>query len=157
MSEQKIALEYLERHADDLDRQIRDLDRQKEELADKRDAVRKAALLLRGEDNTPEVGAAPGVPQSVRPQPFAGLEVDYSGAHNLLSRLRCVGRAAPDGILWVGPVAQLLIADGVSSAKFNNLRRSVDKLFRVHECFEYVRPGTYRYHDAPPERASIAT
>ena len=72
MSEQKIALEYLERHADDLDRQIRDLDRQKEELADKRDAVRKAALLLRGEDNTPEVGAAPGVPQSVRPQPFAG-------------------------------------------------------------------------------------
>ena len=158
MDEQRITLEYLERYADELDRQMR-------ELADKRDAVRKIVLSLRGAANPPAVGAAPddpgaearavgaeaAMPPSFRPQELTGLEVDYTGATNLLSRLRCVGRAAEGGVLRVGPVAKLLIADGVSAAKFNNLRRSVDKAFRTHpEQFEYLEPGTYVYNDAPP-------
>ena len=164
MDKQRIT-EFLEDFANVLDAKVRELDARMRELADERDAVRKTILSLRGAGveadagSNPAAAAAPpaedsdadAMPQAARPPEAGDLGVDYTGATNLLERLRCVGRAAPGGQLRVGMVARLLIADGQSAASFNNLRRSVDQTFRTYpEEFEYVDRGTYRYHDAPP-------
>ena len=165
MNDQRSAQEFLDKFADDLDAEIRDLtddlNRRVQALAEKRDTARKAAQMLRDtaithEDGAPQSGesAAPAISQPAPAPDIAEWEIDYSRARNLLSRLRAIGKGAPDGVLRVGPVTNRLIADGVSGAKFNNLRRAVDKTFRDHpELFEYVGPGTYRYNAPHPESA----
>ena len=173
MDKREITLEYLTHYAGELDRQLRELCAQMREITEKRDTVRKAVLLLQGAVSVPpangvaldggvgappagpeenwEIGAAATMPPSVTLGDLAGVVVDFSNATNLLSRLRCVGRAAPGGILRVGATARKLIADGQSAAAFNNLRRSVDAEFREHpDLFEYRERGTYRYRDASP-------
>ena len=168
MDKREITLEYLTHYAGELDRQLRELCAQMREVTEKRDAAQKIILSLRGAGSLPldvleapastepdgedeGIGAAPAMPPSVTLGDLAGVEVDFSSATNLLARLRCVGRAAPGGILRVGATARKLIDDGQSSASFNNLRRSVDATFRENaDLFEYRERGTYRYRDAPP-------
>lgn len=83
-----------------------------------------------------------------------GLRVDFTGARNLLERLRRIGRATEGHYLSLGLLTHYLEQARPSR---KGSRRSLKTHIRTcisknREYFQRIGPGIYRYYDTPRPR-----
>lgn len=74
-------------------------------------------------------------------------DVDYAGTDDQTDRIIRVAEATMDGIVNCTHVAEILIADGVSTSRKDYLRGTVQNRLSKRDDFERLAPGTYRYLD----------
>ena len=157
----------------DLSNQAQRLTAQIELLQQQRNALLITEQLLRGDagDTTDTVDATDDTPSPVNDTPtprlqdspinnlpihnFEGLEVDFTGARNLLERLRRIGQATEGHYLSLGLLTYYLEKARPSR---KGSRRSLKTYIRTciskhPEYFQRVGPGIYRYYDNPRPRS----
>ena len=155
----------------DLEKEADLLTAQMDKIQKQRDALRTVIDLLHSSIGDAEMEAGTSLDDTLEPASgpaegpdttgphdktdLSGLSVDFTGTHNMLDRIRRIGRAGEGRLLNLTKVSKFLLRAGESTASLQNLRNNVYSCMKDHpEYFEKIDSGTYLYHDTPQSLSS---
>ena len=95
-----------------------------------------------------DVVTTPATAKPSGPAAYPGVEIDFTGAANLLERVMRIAEAV-DGPLDAMEMARYLVDRRVSKADPHNLRSHIINAISGHAEFVKVAPGKYRYVPEP--------
>ena len=147
----------------DLEYQAEQLTAQIELLQQQRDALRTTAAFLSGG----AVGPAPpsddspdSLPQDDPPHNsltihnMKDLDIDFTGARNMLERLKRIGRATEGHYISLGLITHYLARQKKRRGSLRSLRTHIRTCISKHpEHFQRVAAGVYHYCDTPRPRS----
>ena len=89
-------------------------------------------------------GSAGTVSPSGEPDPYSGVDIDFTGASNLRERVVRIAEAV-DGPLNSMDIARCLVHRGISKAAPPNLRSHITNALADDADFAKIAPGRYEY------------